>query len=181
MSYKRKNIFKCELCDYSCGNGYLINHIKIKHHMLKDEYLKLYPDAKFYTDEYLKQRYKRISAQMNLRWKDEKYREKMQIILTNNARNPEVRKAMQIGRNKLDKRFHTEEYKKQESIRMKEKWKDKNYRKNQHDGIMKSPKRFKSEATKQKISEAITELWEKGVYTTHNHNSFSYRKEIYLY
>lgn len=172
--YKKQTGFICKICGYECGNGYLLNHIKLKHRITKEEYLKLYPNSKFYTEEFLNQRSLNTTKEMNIRWENTEYRNKMTKVLTDNANNEEFKqKRIESIRNSPN-RFHTEEYNKNMSKRIKELWNTKDYRDKYYEGIMNSHKRFKSEQTKQKISKRIKELWEQGVYNSNTDKSFSF-------
>lgn len=157
--YKKKTDITCEMCGYQCGNGYLTVHLKKEHKISKEMYIKLYPNAKFYTEEFLMKRQKATSNQMYLRWQDETFRNKMQKVLIDNANNKEFqnRRAEAI-RNKPKKQY-TDEERKAISERMKQKWKDPIYRKNQHNGVMSSEKRFCSKEKREKLSKSTTRLW----------------------
>lgn len=177
-----EKIFSCNLCDFKCGNNYLLVHIKKVHNLTKQQYLNLYPNAVFHTSEFLKQRSLSTHNEMIKRWQDNKYKNKMLPILKANADNSEFKELRAKGIAQSPNRFHSEKDKKLRSKIMKDKWKTKEYRDAQHKGIMNSPKRFKTKETKEKLSKAISELWEKGVYNNLNlDKSYSYgRKYCYI-
>lgn len=121
----RSKPLKCEICGYVC-KSILTKHIRSAHNMSEDEYLKLYPNSKLFSDEWKQMMSDRNKSQkmrdITISRNKEQY---MRDAISNRNKNPEFIKKCKEGI-KNSETWH-DVHSVSTTKRNKEMWKDPEY------------------------------------------------------